>query len=736
MELRALRVLSVILLLLGAFALKGLLVSPPDPPAQVAAEQFNTARAVARLQRILGDQRPHSVDTPANDEIRDRLVNELSALGLTPKVREADDCQASPGHRTVSCSHVRNVVASVGPTTGKRLLLNAHYDSSPAGPGAADDGIGVATLLEVAAILKDGQPTRPITFLFNEGEEFGLNGAGAFASLDPLAASVEALINIEARGVSGPATMFETNMPNGPAVIAYARSTLRPNANSIATDMATLIPNTTDVEVFRDRGWKTLSYAIIGNETRYHTAGDVIEALDRASLYQMGSEVLAATQVMAREKTGAGGGTMVFTDIAGRMLLVLPLPLALAAFGLLCIASLTIGWKSGALQRPLASVALAWIAGIVMAALAGGILGLIRPGAFWRASPMVPHLAIYAVMLFGQIAILARLGSGIERYRLRAATWLFTILIGSVATIVLPGAAIFFIAAPAVAVAGLLVGRKTPRLGTIFCWIAAALQLLMFAQLLAMLELLLIDGPLWAVAPLAGLAALPFLIEASDSIDRRTLGLTGSIAGALIIGAMVVPRTTAERPGRLTLDYVRDDVSAKTHWSVSNGLAPLPPGWDRFGRWELATLRNSTAKRWLAAAPTIDVPAPEVIVLSSATQGEERTIRLSIEPAGADTVGLRFAKDVPVIAMGLAGQAQNIPASAGKGTTLLRCAGRSCGRMIFEVRLGTLKPVGADLIGTRYSMVSQGKPLIAARPVTHLPQYLPDSSIRIVPARL
>ena len=82
----------------------------------------------------------------------------------------------------------RNVVASIGPTSGKRLLLNAHYDSTPTGPGASDDGLGVASLIEVAANLRAKPPSRPVTFLFNEGEEFGLKLAlrGASERLSPI----------------------------------------------------------------------------------------------------------------------------------------------------------------------------------------------------------------------------------------------------------------------------------------------------------------------------------------------------------------------------------------------------------------------------------------------------------------------------------------------------------------------------------------------------------------------
>ena len=161
--------------------------------------------------------------------MRERLIGELRSLGLEPQVRERPDCRGMPGSRTVSCSLTRNVVAVIGADRpGKALLLNAHYDSTPAGPGAADDGIGVATLLEVASILRTEPPAQPVILLFNEGEEFGLNGAGAFLDGDPLAGQVGSLINIEARGVSGPAFMFETSEPNGQAIAAFAAATAPP----------------------------------------------------------------------------------------------------------------------------------------------------------------------------------------------------------------------------------------------------------------------------------------------------------------------------------------------------------------------------------------------------------------------------------------------------------------------------------------------------------------------------
>src|SRR5207302_3650217 len=159
----------------------------------------------------------------------------LRQMGLDPVVRDQLACNELYKSRGVSCARVRNVIAAIGPRTGNAVLLNAHYDSTPVGPGAADDGIGVATLLEVGSILKNEPIRRPVILLFNEGEELGLVGARAFLA-DPLSRNVDSLINLEARGVRGPVNMFETSRPNS-APIAFFAAVKHPTANSLSTDV-------------------------------------------------------------------------------------------------------------------------------------------------------------------------------------------------------------------------------------------------------------------------------------------------------------------------------------------------------------------------------------------------------------------------------------------------------------------------------------------------------------------
>jgi len=248
----------VLLALLGLMAAKSWLVEVPPLRAHSAAGQFDAARAKARLAYILGDQRPHPADTAADDQVQARIVALLEGMGLKPIVRDQLACNELYKARGVSCARVRNLIAVLGPATGKAVLLNAHYDSTPVGPGAADDGIGVATLLEVAADLKDRPLKRPVILLFNEGEELGLVGARAFLA-DPLSRNGDSLINLEARGVRGPVNMFETSRPNAEPIAIFAAAVKHPIANSLSTDVYRLLPNYTDVNSFSERGWLTLT---------------------------------------------------------------------------------------------------------------------------------------------------------------------------------------------------------------------------------------------------------------------------------------------------------------------------------------------------------------------------------------------------------------------------------------------------------------------------------------------
>ena len=359
-----------LLLLLAAMAFKDCLIRLPSPPETPAADRFDANRAAARLQRVLGDQRPHPIDSAENDAVRERLLAEMRAVGLQPRVDDGFACNPFARARTIACARVRNVVATLpaegvddraAVNRGPLVLLSTHYDSTFAGPGAADAGIGMATLLETAALIRSRPLRRPVGFLINDGEEMGLIGARAFVVRDPLARRVDSLLNFEARGVTGPAVMFETSRPNGAAIAHYARTVDRPLTNSLTTDLYRLIPNDTDVTVYKSRPWTILNFAIIGNETRYHSPGDNLAALDRRSLQHMGDQALALTSDLAGAGPVQASGERIYTDLLGVQLVVLPLTVGLVLLGLLIVVFLVVAWRRRAFGRPLLAMVAAMI---------------------------------------------------------------------------------------------------------------------------------------------------------------------------------------------------------------------------------------------------------------------------------------------------------------------------------------------------------------------------------------
>jgi len=730
------RSLMVSALLLAGVGLKGLLLTPPPAPSPVAAGDFDTNRAVGRLERILGDQRPHPVHSPDDDAVRGRLIAELRAIGLQPEVHEAMDCSAMPKTRFVSCSHVRNVIATIPSSApGPQLLLNAHYDSTPTGTGAGDDGLGVAGFMENGSILKQNSPARPVTLLFNEGEEFGLNGAHAFVR-DPLARSVNSLINIDNRGVTGPALMHETSDPNGAAIGLYASATDRPYANSISSDFAKLIPNYTDVTFFKPAGWTLLDYGIIGNETRYHSPGDTIQALDRNSLAHVGTEVLAATRAMAAAPQPArvSPSRMVFTDIAGRLFLRLPLLVAATALGILLLAGFVLAWRRAALGRPLLVAAGMALGGGVAAGLVSFIFGLLRPGDFWRAYPLVSYLGIYSVLLGVMAAVWWRWGRDTDRDRMRAAAWLLILLFGTAASLFLPGASIYFLIGPALGLLAVALSNRAPQLATPLAVAGVVVQFLMFAQLLALVEMLLIDGPLAAVVLLGALAALPAMIETEPAGSRSAIVALTILAALFWGAAMIVPRSSDARPLGFSIDYFRDASAQTARWGVATKQAPLPPNFP--GQWEKSVLPYNGRTRWISPAPLLATPTPLARVISNQPSGAGRRVLLSLSPGGGNTVAIRFRKEADVRALGLAGAPIPVPLTGQPDKPLLRCTGRSCDELQIEVVLGASKPVQAELFSTRFGLPPEGRALVAARPRNAIPQYAPDQVITMSRVRL
>jgi hypothetical protein len=720
--------------LLAALAATAVLTGLPPVRSVTQPGEFDATRAKARLATILGDEPPHPADSSASDAVRSRLIGQIRALGLNPIVRDQFACNELYKQRGVACARVRNVIVAPGPTSGRALLLNTHYDSNPSGPGAGDAGAGVATLLEVASILKAERLTHPVILLFNEGEELGLVGARAFLS-DPLSKRVDSLINLEARGTTGPVSMFETSLPNGAPVRAFARAVDRPFANSLATDFYRQLPNYTDVNSFSERGWVTLNFAMVGNETRYHSAGDNLAALDPRSLQHMGDQALA----VARELGPApqGSGSVLFADFAGRQLIVVPEWLGLGLFALLVAGFAVASWRRGGLWRGLALFLAALLGSAALAFAGMYAMGLLRDGSFWRGYPIWTHAAVYASALVATVAALALLGRRLTVAQLRATFWLGFLLVGVAVLFIAPGGLIYFLFAPLLALLGFFLSRWIPwaeRAGSIA---AAVILWLTLGEVVALLTELLVNGPMFVFAPLAVMLAMPWLIEARSLVEEtgrsRAIGASALLA-LLGWGAVAAaPAYSADRQQRFAIQFVSD--SGKSWWAVDNDGAPLPQA---FGRgWLRDELPHSTAKLWVRPAPDLrGTVSPAVEVVGRARSSNGREISLRLRSNGNDRVVLIAPKDAEILAAGTGDYVRPISAEAKKGRYLISCTGRSCDGAELTLVTSSASPIELLVAGIRYALPRQAQPLVSARPANARPQYSPDQSIAMVRVRV
>jgi hypothetical protein len=601
----------------------------------------------------------------------------------------------------------------------------------------------VATLLEVASILKDRPLKRPITFLFNEGEELGLVGARAFLA-DPLSHGVDSLINLEARGVRGPVNMFETSRPNAAPIAAFAHAVDRPVANSLSVDVYRLLPNYTDVNTFADRGWATLNLAMIGNETRYHSAGDDFAALDRRSLQHMGDQTLALAVQLAGGVPKAGG-ERIFMDLAGVQLITLPLWAGVGLLGLLTLAFAWLAWQRRALGRAMTTVAGALLLSGVAAWAAMVIIGLFRPGMWWRAEPLWTHLAVYASTIAVALALLASADRKLPVDRLRPAFWLVFLAVGVIIALIAPGGIIFFLFPPLFALAGIGVRWWWAGAERAGAFAAIAALFLTWGELLALLEELLNQGPMWLFAPLGALVLLPALIEAKPLINRARWqwAIAAAPALALWIGAAAAPAYSADRQQRFAVEHITDHGSGRAIWSVQNDRAPIcrkharcagPYGAARLWRW--AKVPFSERERWVTEAPSGRLPPPQLQRIRSDRSASSRRVRLRMQPNGALSVALIAPKDSEIRAAGVPGFTRPIDPEATSGEYIIRCFGRSCEGLTVDIVIGKAEPIEFILLGTRPGLPPAAASLLVLRPRFARPQYAPDATIAFTRVRL
>ena len=604
MNKRAVLVLLAIGLIAAATAVR--LGGPSPKPATASPNEFSAARALQAEKDTIGGTIPHPSGSDANKAVRDRIVARLQSFGYTVKIETRFACSAHP-----LCATVENIIATrPGDKPGPPVLLAVHYDSVPAGPGASDDGIGVASALEVARIIRNEKFANPIEILIDDGEELGLLGAEGFVQGMP---SVGAVVNLEARGTSGPSYLFETSANNRWFLGPIARSLPMPVTTSLFAAIYDLLPNDTDLTVFKREGMTGINFAPIGNVNAYHTPNDNIAHVDLRTLQHQGDNALAAVRTFANmDLRHPPRGNSVWFDVLGFFIVSWPASWTLffAIAGLL-IAGLGAALREGR-NETLIGFAL-FLATIIVAALVGIVIGLGAPA--WVAHPW-PLIAAAALAGF-LVACLRRGNGGI------AVGWN---VLAVVVAVLMPGASYLFI------VPGILLGVALFTVD----FIAPIVAALLWAPLALVIYAALGRNGLVVVAVAAAL--IGSTVPRWSQIKLKSIGAGAAIVILLVLIGRLLPAYTATKPQRINIDYFDDGTP---HW-LATGMNDSLAASGKFVR-----AKNDLAPWSMFPSHPLLAPAPKLANIPPVVVTREGSIIHVRSQRNADRVVLAIHGKVP-----------------------------------------------------------------------------------------
>jgi hypothetical protein len=685
--------LVVVLVLLALTAISVLALRPPTAVgADAPAQDFSAERAFAHVQRIAA--KAHVAGSEANDRVVDYLEQTLAGMGLSTRVQNAvGSYQSKSG--TAEMARVRNVVAVLpGSDSTGRIVLMAHHDSVQAGPGASDDGAGVSAILESVRALTAGQPLRnDVVVVLTDAEEACLCGAEAFASRHPLAAEGGVVLNLEARGTTGPPIMFETSPGNERLAEAYAVAAPHPVATSFAVEVYRRLPRDTDFSaMLRDGDWTGLNSAWIDGAAAYHTPQDTPGRMDRASLQAHGDNALALVRELGDRELAPlaepAAQDATYFPVLDRLVrypgsLVWPLAIAsLVAVALLALVARARGETS--LPRTLGAVVLT-VLPLALAPLAvqalWWLLVAVRPdyGSMvdpWRPGPY--RLAAVALVTTVVLLWYALLRTRVGAVALWTGALVWLAVLAAVLAEYTPGGS-YLTTWPALggAVVG-LVAVATPNrvVRAVAAVVAGGVAAVVLAPTVVLFfpALGLSSGAAPAfVATLLALAFLPafellFPVPGEQRVAAASVPIVAAVlAAGLTVAGLLVDTFDTRHPVPSQLVYALDTDKDRAWW-VSDEETPG----DYTGRYVSALgdlpldLPYLESEVWTGEAEVADLPPPELTVDSSPGVSGARRLTVTVAPqrevrllavevvadGGTVTAASAEGRDVPETALG------------------------------------------------------------------------------------
>jgi hypothetical protein len=449
----------------------------------------------------------------------------------------------------------------------------------------------------------------------------------------------------------------------------------------------------------------------------------------------MGDQTLALVQSLANGPPPSANGERIFMDLAGQTLISLPMLVGAVLLVALILGFGWLSWRRGGMVAGIAVAVGTILGSAALSWLVLAVIGAVREGIFWRAQPLWTHLAVYALVILVAVALIAAVGRRRDSRQLLAAFWLVYVLLGGIIGLVAPGGIIFFLFPPLAALIGIIASRWWKPAEQAGAIIALVLLYLTWGEMLALLEELLNQGPMWIFAILGTLVILAPLLAAKPLIDavrpRTAIALCAVIAALGWIASAAAPATSADRQQRFVIEHVTDFTARKAWWSVVNDRTPLPAQYARLGKWRYGKLPFSDRQRWLTPAATpAGTVAPTVEVISSVPGPHGRTITVRIHSNGAERLALIGPKDAQIRSAGVVGFARPIDQKA-EGKYQLGCSGRSCDGITIEFTTNASKRLSFTLLGSRSGLPAEAQPLISGRTKFARPQYLTDETLTL-----
>ncbi len=702
----------VVLLLLTLLRFAPPRAKGPD----VAADVFSAGRVRGSLERIIQPGVPHPTGSVDHGRVRDAVIEAFRELGFEPEVQDTFSWT-----ETAEAEQVQNIVVHMQGTVGDdAIALVAHYDSVPAGPGVADDGSGVGSILEIARMFAAGPaPRNDVVFLITDGEERGLHGAHAFAAEHPLMDKVRVVLNWEARGTRGPSFMFETGPNNLGLIRLMSQHCRRSNSTSLFPAIYELLPNDTDLTVFKDYEVAGMNFAFIGGSPHYHTPLDNMENLDLGSVQHQGEHFLAMAQALSKARLDdLPQGDAVFFDVLGWFTIWWPQRWNLTfAIGVAVFAVLVLLTTLRSMKETYSRVSLGlmiWPLGLILVAFLGEVacrivIACTGEAVPWWAWPQPICVALWCLGIGLPIAVWRWTGRGASGQVSSAVMIVYWAVIGILASRYLPGGSYLFTMPAAIACAARLVA-----LWRGFRWEAANLA---FLVVVCVLWLPVVRGLIDAlgVAPSAGqtipLALIGLLIAptvgAGARFSRFFIAIAALGATGLVV-AMVVPTYSEKWPQPVSVVYREQD--GETYLDAIAHLGHIP---DSMREGTSPIVRFDSPRHMVLnvdaglTAPTLEIQAEEAVE-------NGRRLKLLLKPAaGQHRVILEVAQS-----FGSAVTVNGRPVP----TPLRRLAIDFSERREAEIELTVQGDLELTIVGQSYDLPAAAEPLRGARPVWAVPR--------------